>query len=364
LKLRNLPVANPRPDAARFIDTLLGRQPAARVPLVEYIVDDTLRRPIATELLGREWVPDGDDRESQRRYLDNFAEFWLRLGYDFVRYERGLPFPKGQIVAEEQAEGGQVKSRAWADEHQGAITDWASFETYPWPKVEEFDFFPFEYLNATLPDGAGLICCHGGGLFEHVSQIMSFEGMCFALVEDPALVRAVTDRVAGLLRDFYRHLLDLDRLVAVFQGDDLGYRSGTLISPTDIRKYILPWHKANAAAAHAKGLPYFLHSCGQLAAIVDDLIGDVGIDGKHSYEDAIIPAPEFQARYGDRIAVLGGVDINILAGGTPADVRARTRELIEVCGARGRYAVGSGNSVPSYIPLANYLAMVDEALGG
>jgi len=33
-----------------------------------------------------------------------------------------------------------------------------------------------------------------------------------------------------------------------------------------------------------------------------------------------------------------------------------------VCGARGRYAVGSGNSVPSYIPVENYLAMVEEAV--
>ena len=32
-------------------------------------------------------------------------------------------------------------------------------------------------------------------------------------------------------------------------------------------------------------------------------------------------------------------------------------------GAGGRYAVGSGNSIPSYIPVENYLAMVDEALG-
>ncbi len=62
-----------------------------------------------------------------------------------------------------------------------------------------------------------------------------------------------------------------------------------------------------------------------------------------------------------RIAVLGGLDINILSGGTPEEVRNRTRYLLKVCGPRGRYAIGSGNSVPSYVPVANYLAMVDEA---
>jgi len=31
-------------------------------------------------------------------------------------------------------------------------------------------------------------------------------------------------------------------------------------------------------------------------------------------------------------------------------------------GARKRFALGSGNSILSYIPVENYLAMLDEAL--
>ena len=56
------------------------------------------------------------------------------------------------------------------------------------------------------------------------------------------------------------------------------------------------------------------------------------------------------------------MDLNVLTMATPDEVRRHTRVLIETCGARGRYAIGSGNSIPSYIPLENYLAMVDEAL--
>ena len=48
----------------------------------------------------------------------------------------------------------------------------------------------------------------------------------------------------------------------------------------------------------------FLHSCGNLAGIMDELIDEVKIDGKHSFEDAIIPAEEFQRKYGDRVTVL------------------------------------------------------------
>jgi uroporphyrinogen decarboxylase len=159
---------------------------------------------------------------------------------------------------------------------------------------------------------------------------------------------------------FYRHLIDLHRLIAVFPGDDMGYRTATIISPADLRTYVLPWHTRFAALAHDHGIPYFLHSCGNLSAIMEDLIAGVGIDAKHSFEDAIIPVEEFQKGVQNRIAVLGGIDLNILSGGTPEQVRQRVRQLVKQCGAAGRYAVGSGNSIPSYVPTHNYLAMIDE----
>ncbi len=133
------------------------------------------------------------------------------------------------------------------------------------------------------------------------------------------------------------------------------------LRPVALEAYTLPWHQRYAALAHAHNLPYLLHSCGNLSKIMDVLIDEVGIDGKHSFEDAILPVWEMQARYGDRIAMLGGVDVDILARHTPEQVRQRVREIINRCHPQGRFCIGSGNSIPSYVPLANYIAMVDEA---
>jgi uroporphyrinogen decarboxylase len=339
----------------------MGRVCDVAVPLVEYLVDDVVRRPIVTDLMGRAWVA-GGDRTAQSAYLDNFIAFWYHMGYDFVRFEQGLGFEVRRILTADTAAASD-RQRAWLDEHQGAIQNWDDFERYPWPSLRDMDFFPFEYIDAHLPEGMGLISCHAGGMFEHLSQIMSLEGLCLALYDEPGLVEAVAARVGKLLSAFYRHLLDLEHVVAIFQGDDMGFRTATLVAPDVLRDHVLPWHKRFSALAHAHAVPYFLHSCGNIEAIMEDLIEDVGIDGKHSFEDAILPVEQFQARYGERIAVLGGLDLNILAGGSPEQVREKTRLLVETCGARGRYAIGSGNSVPSYVPVENYLAMVDEALG-
>lgn len=359
--LDHLPVAHPRPDAQTFIDILMGRA-QGRPPLVEYLVDEVVMRPIVVELLGRQWVDRGSDREAFEAYLDNFIAFWYQMGYDFVRFEQGLGFPENQLFAPDPVPGSS-KQRGWVDHRHGTIQSWADFERYPWPRIEELDFSAFEYINDHLPEGMGLMTCHGGGPFEHLSAIMSLEGLGLALYDAPDLVQAVSDKIGELMTAFYRHLCDLDRVIALFQGDDMGFRTSTLVSPVALRRFILPWHKRFAQMAHGRGVPYFLHSCGNVEAMMEDLIEDVGIDGKHSFEDAIIPVQEFQAEYGDRIAVLGGLDINILGAASPEAVRHKTRFLVEACGGRGRYAVGSGNSIPSYVPVENYLSMVDEAVG-
>lgn len=347
----NIPIHHPSPDSQAFSDHLLGKKQLAVAPLVEYNIDDSHIKRITTELFNRPWVGWSSIRRDQKSYLDNFIQIWYRLGYDFVRFERSLRFEEKRVVGRE---------RSWVDQHQGAIQNWQDFEHYPWPKVSEFDFSPYEYINDNLPDGMGFIVSHAGGVFEHLSQIMSFEGLCYALVDQRDLVETIVEMLGNLTTKFYAQILDMDKVIALWPGDDMGYRSGTMISPVDLRNLILPWHRKFAQMAHDRQLPYFLHSCGNLADIMDDLINDVKIDGRHSFEDAIIPAEDFQKQYGDRIAVLGGVDINILTSGSPEDVRYRTRSLIEQCGSIGRFGVGSGNSIPDYVPLENYLAMIAE----
>ena len=226
------------------------------------------------------------------------------MGYDFVRYEEGMGFVRRQIATADTAQGA-AKQRSWADEHHGMIASWQDFERYPWPRLDDVDFFAYEYINGHLPDGMGLICCHAAGMFEHLSYLFSLEGLCIAVKESPDLVGAVAERLGGLMLGFYRHLLDLDRVIAIFPGDDMGFRSATIISPADLRTFVLPWHARFAALTHERGLPYFMHSCGNLTEIMPDLIDTVWIDGKHSFEDAIMPVDEFQRRYGDRIACLG-----------------------------------------------------------
>ncbi len=80
------------------------------------------------------------------------------------------------------------------------------------------------------------------------------------------------------------------------------------------------------------------------------------------FEDEIVPVTEFHRKYSDRIAVLGGVDVNVLATYEEDELRGYIRDILSSCMSQGRYVLGSGSSVANYIPINNYLTMVEEGL--
>jgi uroporphyrinogen decarboxylase len=168
----------------------------------------------------------------------------------------------------------------------------------------------------------------------------------------------VASRCAELLYAATEYVAAQEGVMAVWSSDDMGFKNQPFASPDVMRKYFLAVHKRMAATAHAADKPYMLHSCGNLETIMEDLIEDVGVDAKHSFEDAFEPVADFKRRYGTRIAALGGVDMDVLARRTPEYIRACTRKILEDCSHGGAFAVGSGNTVANYIPPENYLAML------
>jgi len=354
--LYGFPIKNAKPDAGYFMDILFRRKEPDRATLIEYLINEPNKKRIVEEVLEREWIPWGAGREQQARYLDNFIEIFRQLGYDIIRYEQGVVFTgrPGRISTD---------GRSWVDDHQGAIASWEDFERYPWPSGKDVDLWPYEYISKHMPEGSAIIASSSGGIFEGLKNaLMGIETLSYLLYDDPDLVEAVFGKVGEAIYEFYESLIGLPGLIGFLQGDDMGHKTGTLISPEALRKYVLPWHRRLSELCHQNGLFYCLHSCGNLKAIMGDLIADVRIDGKHSYEDIIMPAGEFKRQYGDRVAVLGGVDIDKLARLPEPDLRRYVRKTLDECMPGGGYALGSGNSIPDYIPMESYLIMLDEGL--
>ena len=284
------------------------------------------------------------------------------LGYDFVRQgvERlEMPFNRELIgdTAALERQGG----RSFVNESRGPITTWEEFEQYPWPDPEKASTRSLEWYEENLPDDMCVIGSGGFGHFaEHLTWLMGYETLCYTLYDDGDLVQAIADRLLEINIVLSQRMLEFDRVKVTMSADDMGFKSGTLISPDDLREFVLPGHKKMAEMAHKAGRLYILHACGQLEKIMDDLIEDVKIDAKHSFEDTIETIVQAKEKYGGKIAVLGGIDMDFLCRASESELRTRVQSTLEACHEGGGYCLGSGNSIANYMPVDNYLIMLDE----
>jgi len=176
------------------------------------------------------------------------------------------------------------------------------------------------------------------------------------------LTREIFDAVVSRLVEFYRILVQHDAVGAIIGNDDWGFKTQPMISPADMRRYVIPWHKRIAEVAHAAGKPAIMHSCGNLTVLMDDIIDDIGYDAKHSFEDAIMRVEDAYDTYGERIAIMGGIDVDFVIRSEPEQVYSRSKAMLERAAERGGYALGTGNSVPEYVPDEQYFAMISAAV--
>ncbi len=360
------------PDFENLRRTLLRQGPPGPVPFIELGADPATMESV----LGEKFPVDlpalvarlstgkltADDLLNAKQVIDMIVRFWYETGHDYVPMFPGLEFGRNYLPVDDTADTKNWESgqRFWQDENSGPIQTWEDFERYPWPKPEEINYAAIEYLNATIPEGMKVCVTGSGGVVESTVWLMGLQPFAYALYDRPDLVQAIVDKVGELILTSVKTSLTYDNVGMVFQGDDMGYSGGTMISPVALRKYFFPYHRRLVEAAHAAGKPIVLHSCGNLEKIMDDII-DMGFDAKHSFEDKIMTVEDVYQRWGERIAVAGGVDMDILGRGSEEQVRRRTRQILEVCGVNGTgYCLGTGNTVANYIPRRNYLAMLDE----
>lgn len=330
------------------------------VPLYEHFADD----PIIERVMGYDFstIDAADPGGVLELWRKRFC-FYQQMGYGYVPVEMSPNFaPRENLVADDTALYARDR-RGWVDEHGGIIRAWADLDNPAfWPQGEAaFPYAQFAAVAALVPEGTKIIGGASGGPFEHASFLMGLEPLSLAIHDDPAFVERLFAQIGGTLAEIAARLARMDAVGIYRFGDDLGYKTATMLSPAQLRRWVFPWSKKVVACVHQAGKPFLLHSCGQLEKVMDDLIDDVKIDAKHSFEDIILPVTQAKRRWGSRIAILGGIDVDFLCRRAPAEIMEYTKRVMEVCSRGGGYAVGTGNTVANYIPVENYLAMLKAA---
>jgi uroporphyrinogen decarboxylase len=340
------------------------------VPIIEMMVDGSIMgrvtgiKPTVDEMtelpeifISGNNTPE-EAAEKSIKFLELIVAFNETVGYDGALGFPSVPRPRTPAVY--SSGDGAKSSRPWQNEHTGLIPDRAAFEAFNWPDITEVNVGSFDFMAGILPPGMKIQAMYMG-VFEDLRSLMGFESMAFKSIEEPELLGDILEQLTVLAVEAIDKAAAHPATGAVFYADDMGFKTNTMLSPDFFREWIIPRQQRIASACHKHGKPFLFHSCGYIETLMEDLIETVKIDGLHSFQDVICPVEEVYRRYSDRISILGGVDVGLLAAGTPDQIRARVRQILDVCGTGGGFALGSGNSVTNYCKIENYYAMIDEA---
>lgn len=348
------------PDFENLKRALLCQGEPAVVPLFEGSIHDDIK----SRFLGK---PAGT--------LEAEVEFAAAAGYDYVHITMGLrQTMRGEklgLMGSKNVDSAVLKpasarynpfleqesTRLWAEEGQGVIHDDASFDNFPWPDPDGYDYSVLERLGKLLPPGMKAIP-NVGYIFTAPWMLMGMEGFCIGLADRAPLPRRVIQRVGEIQYRVVENVLQFDCVGAVRMPDDLGYTSGLIVSPRILREYIFPTDKKIGDLVHSKGLPYLCHSDGRLYDVIDDLIA-CGFNALHPCEPASMDIAELKRKYAGRLCVCGNINLDsTLTMGTPDQVEEEVKHRIRTVAPGGGYCCGASNSVPEYVPFENYVAMI------
>ena len=334
-----------KPDYRNIEQCAYNRKPK-RIPLYEHNISAEMLERVSGTSFAHLYTTDPDG------YFKAFCFAQKDLGYDCVTYEG--------CIAPVLPNGG-----ALAHPRPGYIDDAEKFASYPFDKVKDLyiaEYKPrFDALKRQMPEGMKGIGGVGNGVFENVQDLCGFEGLCMLKYDEPEVYADIFCKVGDMMYGIWEWFLTEypDLYCVVRFGDDLGYKSNTMLPVGDIREHIVPQYKRIIDLVHKHNKPFLLHSCGNIFSVMDDLIA-AGINGKHSNEDQIALFNVWVEKYGKQIGNFGGIDTDHLVSLANDKLEALVTDTYNMaCAKDGGFAIGSGNSIPPYVNAEKYLIMVN-----
>ena len=199
-----------------------------------------------------------------------------------------------------------------------------------------------------------------GDLWERAHFMRGLDTLLMDLHEAPRFVHELLDRICE------HNLQTLAGMVpfgpdGVFISDDYGFQDALMMSPGSWREFVKPRLGRLIEAAQSHGLATMLHSCGNVGAIVPDLI-ELGLDILHPIQPEAMDVFALKREFGRDLTFCGGVSTQqTLPHGSPEDVRAEVELKARELGCGGGYILEPGITIQADVPIENLVALVEAA---
>jgi uroporphyrinogen decarboxylase len=283
------------------------------------------------------------------------------------RYTGDLPTREGKILSHWGTEDGNDYGTTHFYPLAAADRP-AEVEHYPWPDGGSFDF---DEMGAALKNWPGVYALRGpywisAPLFCTTCNLMGMEEALVKMAVEPAVFEACIEQIFRFSSAYLERFIAAagEKLDILYLEDDFASQRGLMMSPGLWRKLLKPWYAKLFNLGKQNGLPVWFHSCGDITAILPDLI-EIGMDVWETVQLQALPisAAKLKQEYGREITFFGGINTQALPFKTPAEVAEEVRRCIDILGEGGGYICGPDHHIKPDVPAANTVALFETAKG-
>lgn len=216
---------------------------------------------------------------------------------------------------------------------------------------------PVEKLVNELGESAFIAGVAAGQTMNSLAAWRGSEQAMLDLADDSKFVHEVMERATAISVEVGKALIQAG-VDGIYIGD--AWASASIISPRVYEEFCLPYHRRAAQAFQELGAKVYLHICGNSGPIME-LMAETGVDAIEPLDvDGGVNIQDAKVKIGNRVCLKGGVSTRLLLNGTPEEVYAESKRIIELLGPTG-LILGSADDIPRDTPFANIDAMVEAA---
>ncbi len=210
----------------------------------------------------------------------------------------------------------------------------------------------------------GRFFCLGNRLvFQLMELICGHEYMLMGAATDPDWFRDMADTYADMLIGLMKLLFaEGGKPDGLWLNEDLGFKERPFMAAQMYRDLLQPAHRKVMGFAHQSGLPVIFHSCGCVEMLLQDVV-DTGIDCLQVMEiKAGMDPVSIKRRFGDRMALCGGMDARNLISNDTEVIRRELAMKIPALMEGSGYILHSDHSITDQVSYDTYRFFRDEGL--